>query len=110
MNNAPDWMRNGFEIFQAFDKCEGTRTFEVFPTASYNQLENDISAEVTIPLNGFSSGPKDMLDAKVSAFTVKEFINGHGAAIGGGDGLGQIILPRPVTNSTHPALRWPVDK
>lgn len=109
MDDAPNWMRNGFEMYKTFDNCEGIRTFEVFPTASYRQLENDLTAEVTIPLKGFSSGPKDMLDAIVSAFTVKEFISGRGAAVGGGDGLGEIILPRPVPDPKHPALYWPTD-
>ena len=37
-----------------------------------------------------------MLDARVAAVTVQEFIAGRGSEAGGGDGLGTIILPRPL--------------
>ena len=60
-----------------------------------------------MPLHGFLSGPKDMLDAVVAAYSVKEYIAGRGMAVGGGDGLGEIILPRPVAEPGHPVLEWP---
>jgi hypothetical protein len=59
-------------------------------------LAEDIQAQVQIPLKGFLPGPKDMLDSVIAAFTVKEFIRGRGCAVGGGDGLGAIVLPRPL--------------
>jgi hypothetical protein len=107
-DKAPEWMRLGFRIFTAFGRCGDIRTFEVFPSASYAQLEADTTAEITMPLRGFLSGPKDMLDAVVAAYSVKEYIAGRGMAVGGGDGLGEIILPRPVAEPGHPVLQWPV--
>jgi hypothetical protein len=54
------------------------------------------------------AGPKDMLDAYVAAFTVHEYLVGRGAAVGGGDGLGAIVLPRPIAAGASSAvLRWP---
>ena len=37
-----------------------------------------------------------MLDARVAAVTVREFIKGRGEQIGDLDGLGTIVLPRPI--------------
>ena len=49
-----------------------------------------------------------MLDALVAAATVKEFVNGRGTEIGGGDGLGTIIIPRPLSDPViKEVLEWP---
>jgi hypothetical protein len=49
-----------------------------------------------------------MLDAWAAAATVRDFVEGWGAEVGGGDGLGTIILPRllpePVIDEV---LDWP---
>ena len=82
--------------------------FEVFPSASYKLLRKDRDLKVTINFADFYKGPKDMLDACVAAITVHEFIQGRGSEVGGGDGLGTIILPRPLPNSSpRELLEWP---
>jgi hypothetical protein len=49
-----------------------------------------------------------MLDAWVAAVTVREFVNGKGTEIGGGDGFGTIILPRPLSDPViNEVLEWP---
>jgi hypothetical protein len=100
-------MRLGFALFERLDGVGGL--YEVFPTASYKQLDGQDSVELTVNLQGFAGGPKDMMDACVAALTVREFVEGRGQAVGGGDGLGQIILPRPVADQHHPVLAWPAD-
>lgn len=104
-NDAPDWMRHGFKIF---DSLEGrARTLEVFPSASYRMLAEDADVGVRIPLSGFLPGPKDMLDAIVAAVTGGEVLAGRGQEVGGGDGLGTIVLPRPIAKPACDVLRWP---
>ena len=51
--------------------------------------------------------PKDMLDAAIGALTVREFEAGRGCEVGGGDGLGTIILPRPIPEPIEAVLTWP---
>jgi hypothetical protein len=49
-----------------------------------------------------------MLDALVAAATVLEFVNERGSEVGGGDGLGAIILPRPMPQPViKKVLEWP---
>jgi len=49
-----------------------------------------------------------MLDPWVAAATVREFVNGKGVEVGGGDGLGTIILPRPLPDPViNEVLEWP---
>ncbi len=49
-----------------------------------------------------------MLDSWVAAATVKEFAEGRETEVGGGDGLGTIILPRPLPEPViDEVLRWP---
>lgn len=105
---APAWMVEGFALFEALER-HGLTTEEVFPSAAYRQLEEDPSAQISMPLRGFARGPKDMLDAVVAAFCVREFMQGRGCAIGGGDGLGQIVLPRRVKPGrlAEGVLVWP---
>lgn len=104
-HNAPEWMQCGFRLFEALSEI--APVFEIFPTAAYRQLERDITAWFPITLSGFAHGPKDMLDAALGAFVVREFIEGRGCEVGGGDGFGTIILPRPI-GDRHPALHnWP---
>lgn len=106
-SRAPEWMRWGFALFEALERL-GIRTEEVFPSASYRMLEADSQARLTIPLSGFLPGPKDMLDAVVAAFTLREFIQGRGCEVGGGDGLGTIVLPRPLFGAKAADLAaWP---
>ena len=105
---APAWMLEGFALFEALED-HGVTTEEVFPSAAYRQLDQQTSATVSMPLSGFASGPKDMLDAVVAAFCVREFVQGRGCAVGDGDGLGRIVLPRPLERD-RPAqgvLTWP---
>jgi hypothetical protein len=79
---------------------------EVFPTASYRLLSgSDMRLEVA--LKDFAKGPKDMLDAFVAALTARECSRGHGIEVGGGDGLGNIILPRPLPTPISEVLTWP---
>lgn len=104
---APEWMQRGFALFEGFMQ-RGTRTEEVFPSASYRMLAQDQDARLTMPLCGFLPGPKDMLDAIVAAFTVREYLQERGCAAGGGDGLGTIVLPRPIDRAkAGSVLAWP---
>lgn len=104
-SDCPQWMRVGFSLFSALSTC--AEVYEVFPTASYRQLARDRKAQVSISLADFASGPKDMLDAYVAAFTVHEFLAGRGAEVGGGDSLGRIVLPRPLPAGGCDVLHWP---
>lgn len=106
----PPWMALGFALFRALDDIAGVTTHEVFPSASYRMFEAQGAPQVTLSLEGFVPGPKDMLDAIVAAVTVREYAAARGCAVGGGDGFGAIVLPRPLTaaQTAHPALTWPV--
>lgn len=103
----PEWMQIGIALFEAL-KILGPphQALEVFPTASYRQLYDQAEPTLTINFSAFSPGPKDMLDACVAALTVREFHQGRGCQVGGGDGLGTIVLPRPV-DLAHPVHQWP---
>jgi len=104
--NCPEWMQLGFSLFDCLRKREGV--FEVFPSASYSILKGRSTPKVTIDFSNFVPGPKDMIDACVSAITVLEFIKGRGCEVGGGDDLGKIILPGLLgVGDTHPVFRWP---
>jgi hypothetical protein len=106
---VPPWMAFGFSLFATLDDLVGVTTHEVFPSLSYRMFEAQGAPRVTLPLGGFVPGPKDMLDAVVAAVSVREFIAGRGVEVGGGDGLGTIVLPRPLssTQAAHAALSWP---
>ena len=91
VRDAPPWMKCGFDLFAGLKPLWTVE--EVFPSASYAQLQAQ-SMRVEIDLRDFARGPKDLLDAYVAAATLREYVQGRGSAIGGGDGLGQIILPR----------------
>jgi predicted nuclease with RNAse H fold len=104
---APDWMICGFRLFTACVQ-QGLAVEEVFPSAAYTQLAGDAEARVEMPLNGFAQGPKDMLDAVLAAYSLHEFTRGCGAECGNGDGLGRIVLPRPVEHPVFAAVQgWP---
>ena len=90
---APDWMQLGFALFQAASDAD--RVVEVFPTATYRALAQPVRVE--IDLAACAPGPKDMLDAVAAAATVMTLADGRGCEVGGGDGLGTIALPRPLT-------------
>jgi len=102
--HSPEWMHLGFALFKEFEMRSCT-VLEVFPSAAYQQLSG-VDARLTIDVSGLARGVKDMLDAHVAAFTVQEFVEGRGCAIGGGDGLGAIVLPRPVERTSR-VHEWP---
>ena len=102
---APDWMLLGFELFRTLGKI-GT-VHEAFPSAAYAMLEHDSSLQLTVNFARVRPGKTDMLDAWMAAATVREFVEGRGAEVGGGDGLGTIILPRPLKNPVAAVLSWP---
>jgi hypothetical protein len=105
-DTAPAWMRLGFALFETLNP--DFETLEVFPSASYRMLDTANTPRVTFDLRSFTRGPKDMLDAYVAALTIGEFKSGRGCEVGGGDGLGTIVLPRPVPIRDYPALGvWP---
>jgi len=67
-----------------------------------------IHVRINTDFSACRPGPKDMLDARVAAGTVREFVEGRGTEVGGGDGLGTIILPRPLLESViKEILVWP---
>jgi hypothetical protein len=105
-DSCPSWMHLGFRIYEALSGLADVH--EVFPSASYYLLNKSTDAAVRINFADFLRGPKDMLDACMAAVTVFEYVRGRGMAVGGGDGLGTIILPRPLAVETNPAVhKWP---
>lgn len=103
------WMNIGFKVFSEFRDV--VSVYEVFPTASYALLQGNTDVRVCVDFSGCKSGPKDMLDAFVSAATVLEFACGRGSEVGGGDGLGTIVLPRPIPDPvTREVLSWPEEQ
>lgn len=106
--DAPPWMQWGFRLFAELG-ATGATVHEVFPSAAYTQLAISHGARVELDIGFFANGPKDMLDAAVSALVVREYAQGRGGAVGDGDGLGTIVLPRPVSHVDSPVLRWPVE-
>lgn len=103
--DAPPWMRLGFDLFDALAPIGPVH--EIFPSAAYRQLDGCEDVRIELPLAGFADGPKDMLDAYLGAVAVREFLHGRGDVVGGGDGLGGIVLPRPVAAAPDTLLRWP---
>jgi hypothetical protein len=105
-DEAPEWMQLGFSLYEALD---GLATiYEVFPTASYTLLQGNTDVRIDADFSTCSPGPKDMLDAWVAAATVREFEEGRGTEVGGGDGLGTIILPRPLPEPViDEVMVWP---
>jgi predicted nuclease with RNAse H fold len=101
---AQAWMQLGFRLFR--DMSSHWPVHEVFPTASYAQVAK-AGAVITVDLKVFATGPKDMLDAYVSAWTVREYTAKRGASVGGGDGLGAIVLPCPLLSPSPKLLVWP---
>ena len=103
--DAPGWMQVGFRIFRTL--AGRAQVHEVFPSASYAQLETAPEVRVSLSFEGFRPGPKDMLDAAVAALTVRELDAGRGVEVGGGDGLGTIALPRPLPGRVRGVDAWP---
>lgn len=103
---APEWMRLGFSLFSAIEKAAGVH--EVFPAASYSLLSGNRDVRIQVDFSACKPGPKDMLDAWIAAATVKEFMEKKGCEVGGGDGLGTIVLPRPLPEPViDKVLTWP---
>lgn len=101
----PGWMELGFAVFRAIEALgPGVRVHEVFPSVSYVQFARAPARVVHLELRDFARGPKDMLDAAVGAVTVREFVAGRGAEVGGCDGQGTIVLARPLPAGTPEAL------
>lgn len=101
---APPWMSVGFDLFDTF--ADLADVLEVFPSVTYKQLRGQY-ARVSMDLGTFDGGSKDMLDAYVCAFTAAEFVAGRGAEVGGGDGLGSIVLARPIECPIADVMIWP---
>lgn len=106
VGHAPPWMELGFGLYSAL---EGVATvYEVFPSAAYTLLEGDVDLRIDADFSACRPGPKDSLDALVAAATVKEYVEGRGAEVGGGDGLGTIVLPRPLPEPViDEVFAWP---
>lgn len=103
---SPDWMNLGFKLYSALEGL--AKVHEVFPTASYTLLQSNTDVRINADFSACKPGPKDMLDAWVAAATVREFVEGRGTEVGGGDGLGTIILPRPLPEPViKEVLVWP---
>lgn len=106
---CPDWMKLGFVLYECLTDFE--HVYEVFPSVSYKILQEQKDLMVSINFSEFVHGPKDMLDACAPALTVHQFVNNNGSEVGGGDGLGTIILPVPLSvGESHPVLHWPGTK
>jgi predicted nuclease with RNAse H fold len=99
-------MKLGFYLFSELKDI--VQVHEVFPTASYALLQNVKDVRIIADFSACKPGPKDMLDAWVAAATVWEFADGRGCEVGGGDGMGSIILPRPLPEPVvEEVLTWP---
>jgi hypothetical protein len=72
--NCPPWMELGFDLFSSLENRKRVEIFEVFPTASYAILKGCLNPKVTIDFSNFDSGPKDMIDACISAVIVLEYL------------------------------------
>lgn len=107
-SGCPKWMEYGFALFDAVGDI--ATTDEVFPSATYRQVEADPEARLTISLADLHLGPKDMLDAYLAAYTVRELGEGRGVEVGGGDGLGTIALARPLGIGPAGVLAWPTER
>jgi hypothetical protein len=46
-------------------------------------------------------GPKDMLDAWIATATVREFVEGRGTEVGGGDGLRDDNPAKAIARASH---------
>lgn len=104
---APEWMKLGFWLFSALERH--ATVYEVFPSASYTLLQGNTDIRVNIDFSACKPGPKDIMDALVAAATVREFVAGRGTEVGSGDGLGTIVLPRPLPKPIiDEVLHWPV--
>lgn len=101
--SSPEWMLLGYSLFR--EVADIGKAYEVFPSASYAVLQGCNTPSITLDFANFHPGPKDMLDACISALTVREFSEGNGWEAGGGDGLGTIILPGKPPRS--PVMDWP---
>ena len=105
-SEAPEWMNLGFRLYSALDDL--AIVHEVFPSASYALLHGNSDVRIIANFSACKPGPKDMLDAWVAAATVKEFTEERGVEVGGGDGLGTIVLPRPLPQPViEEVLQWP---
>ena len=103
---APEWMKLGFQLFSVLKGL--VTVHEVFPTASYTLLQGNSDVRIDADFSACQPGPKDMLDAWVAAATVREFVESRGTEVGGGDGLGTIILHRPLSEPViEEVMRWP---
>jgi hypothetical protein len=99
-------MRLGFKLYSLLEVI--ALVYEVFPTASYACLQGNPDVRIDADFSGCKPGPKDMLDSWVAAVTVMEFAKGRGTEVGGGDGFGTIILPRPLPDTViKEVLLWP---
>lgn len=105
-DKAPSWMKLGFNLFSELKDI--VQVHEVFPTASYALLQGIKDVRIIADFSVCKPGPKDMIDAWVASATVREFADGRGCAVGGGDGMGSIILPRPLPEPIiEEVLTWP---
>ena len=102
----PGWMQLGMQLFRDLADVVD-EMHEVFPTASWTQYSSEPFVSITLPGGAFAQKKfiPDFLDAWVAARTVRDYVVGLGCAVGGGDGFGEIVLPRKVPN--HPVLRYP---
>ena len=103
---VPEWMKLGFRLYSALEDI--ATVYEVFPSASYALLQGNIDVRVNTDFAAFKPGPKDMLDALIAAATMREFIEAGGMEVGGGDGMGTIVLPRPLPEPfIEEVMVWP---
>ena len=98
---APEWMKLGFQLFSALKGH--VMVHEVFPTASYALLQGNEDVRIDADFSACQPGPKDMLDAWVADATVREFVEGRGTEVGGGDGLGTIQKGSAVSFFVSPS-------
>ena len=101
------WMTLGSQLFAELE--DFGHVHEVFPSASYAQFNKRTKPFVRLSLQGFGTGPKDVLDAVVAALTVAEYEAGRGVEVGGGDSLGSIVLPCSDDEAPQQLLNWPAE-
>lgn len=109
--SSPAWMQVGFSFYEELSSRKDTEVFEVFPSASYALLarQRAQSLRVSLPYSALERNRRDFIDAVVSGVTVRRFVRGRGYEVGGGDGMGTIILPTPLSaeERSSPVRDWP---
>ena len=96
------WSVTAAPIYQALQALPGTVIYEVCAEAAFQAMDPG-----SPPPEPSAAAGASLEHATLAATTSREFFAGRGQEIGGGDGLGTIILPRPLRRRVEGVLEWP---